>query len=69
MHYSNWIEVFPNVHDGYYHGGGGDGILPVAEDLIHLLHCILAHCIKVNITLDCQTQVYFLKNKKSDVVL
>ena len=60
MHYSNCIELFPNVHDK---DGGGGVELPVAEDSIHLLHCILAHCIKVHITLDCQTQVYFLVTK------
>ena len=48
MHYINCIELFPILHDG-----GGD--VPVAVDLIHLLHCILAHCIEVNITLHCQT--------------
>ena len=57
MHYSNCIELFPNVHDK--DGGGGVG-LPVAEDPIHLLDCILAHCIKVHITLDCETYVHIL---------
>ena len=54
MHYINCIELFPILHDG---GGGGGGV-PVAVDLIHLLHCILAHCIEVNIALHCEPGEY-----------
>ena len=43
--------------------------LPVAVDLVHLLHCVLAHCVEVNITLHCQTEVYWLEIVQSDPAL
>ena len=39
---------------------------PVAEHLPHLVNTTLAHHIKLNITLHCQLQIYFLKQNEHD---